>query len=62
MQRAPTHVTPGGTTSEPSTNDMSSGSESSTTTFVAVPGPLFVTVTVHVTCSPDEHGAWGWPS
>ena len=54
VQRAPTHVTLSGTSSEPSTNETSSGSESSMTTFVAVSGPLFVTVTVHVTLSPTK--------
>ena len=39
VQRAPTHVTFGGTTSEPSTNETSAGSESSMTTFVATARP-----------------------
>ena len=54
VQRPPTHVTFEGTSSEPSTNETSSGSESSMTTFVAASGPLFVAVTVHVTCSPTK--------
>src|SRR5215471_2839179 len=55
VQTGPEHVTGDGVepVSEPVTYSTPSGKPSETTTFVAVSGPLFVTVTVHVIVSPS---------